>query len=210
LTFHPYSNMPGDLAVHSCTNAQVYDFSQGSSYYQTATSGNFLPPSAGGCVDVVNGTNAVCPTYATGVPTAPCQYQWYHVPFPLVHLASGGAPVGSRLVVDSTSFGAGFAGDPPCDTFNCGGGYHSYGIEVCDTDPTEPVKGCITTGNGGPAGIVGPWNNMDLRIIPPSNSTVNAVPLAQLDTQFAGRTITISIFDPGDSITSASADHFLT
>jgi hypothetical protein len=56
---------------------------------------------------------------------------------------------------------------------------------------------------------VGPWNNFDLRIIPPSGNTTNAVPLANIDSSFAGRTITISVFDVGDSIESASGNNYM-
>ncbi len=204
-TFRPYDAMPADLAAHGCSSSQVYDFSTGSHYPDLPIIPALAP---GGCVSIPNGTNAQCQVGSNGLPTAPCQYQWFEVanqstgqPIILDPLAY---PNGYRLVVEATSYGASI--DPgKCGLFTCGWGWHSYGVQIC-SDPTTggPVKGCTTGGR------VSPWNNFALRIIPSSSTTTNIIPIGTLDSSLAGRTISISIFDPGDSMQGNAGDAYAT
>jgi hypothetical protein len=103
-----------------------------------------------------------------------------------------------RLAVESTDYNP--WGDPSCGQFNCGWGVHSFGIKLCPAKWPDPKSVDSCWPSLPPTGTsVRPWNNMDVLLLFNNASLTNQVPLADLPASFAGRTITISVFNPGPS-----------
>ncbi len=100
-----------------------------------------------------------------------------------------------RLAVEATDYNP--WNDPTCGLFSCGWGMHAYGIKLCPAkyNQNNGIDNCVA-----PAGAtINPWNNMTLDLTFQSANFTNQIPLADLPAQFAGRTITVNVFDPGDS-----------
>jgi hypothetical protein len=97
-----------------------------------------------------------------------------------------------RLAVEATSFMPSGNPNPSCpQAFLCGWGKHSYALMVC--------TGGAPTSCTAPGDFISAWNNFDMYLNFPSAVKDLYVPVAYVDGAYAGRTITISLFDPGDS-----------
>lgn len=115
----------------------------------------------------------------------PCQMQW-------CPLATSLQPGTYRLAVEATSYK-----QQSGTTLLSGWGQHGYGVKVCSqtlttTNPGDAV-GCA------PGGTVSAWNDMDIIFSFPSSSSTNTVPMAEVPYTYAGRSITISLYDVCDS-----------
>ncbi|HKV83771.1 MAG TPA: pilus assembly protein TadG-related protein [Ktedonobacterales bacterium] len=127
-----------------------------------------------------------------------------------------------RLVIEATGLTAN--GDNYTSTVTDGWGSHSFALKLCDTaNPANPVN-CGNDGNGLGAGqyktvpnlAIFPWNNMDVVFQAalssrqpnqnyPQTSCVQSngiqyscVDLACIPSDYAGRSVTVSLFDVGD------------
>jgi hypothetical protein len=168
-TFHPMDEVSADLSAHGCSGA--YDMTQVSTY-----SANLLGKiiSFGqGCVSTPSSNGA---------------YTW-------TKLNADIDKVGLyRLAVEATPFVPTADPNPTCaDGFMCGWGRHSYAIAVC-SNGNAPAGGNCQSG-----GIISAWNNMNLYLNFPSAKKNIYIPIAYIPSSYAGRTVTISMFNPGDS-----------
>jgi Flp pilus assembly protein TadG len=100
-----------------------------------------------------------------------------------------------RLVVESTAYNP--WNDSKCGLFSCGWGMHAYGIKLCPAkyNQNSGIDNCVAPSDA----TVNPWNNMTIDLTFQNSSFTNQIPLADLPAAFAGRTITINVFDPGDT-----------
>lgn len=116
-----------------------------------------------------------------------------------------------RLAVEATAYDPFSATDGgACGLFNCGWGVHAYGIKLCPDKYAAPnnVDGCW--GSPPPAGTsIRPWNNVDVILLFNNANLTNQIPLADLPANFAGRTITVSVFNPGISHGHSGNIYFL-
>ncbi len=199
-TFAPFDMMPNDLKAHGCNGTGAYLNISAITQGQTSYSGQGVLQTVssyqGPCGNVSGSAGNTC-TYSSTTPT-PCAYQWYQA-------GSGLLPpttYGYRLTVETSNYittGNQGNADPngTCKGgafYACGWGHHAYGLLLCPPGVTPPSASCAGTGT------IGPWNNMNITLTFNSATSVNALPLASLDRSFAGRTVTFSIFDPGDSM----------
>lgn len=93
----------------------------------------------------------------------------------------------------------------------CGWGFHSYGVKLCPANTSENKAATCSLGplpNGQPAATLNPWTNMALSFDFQSNSSVNVIPIADIPPAFAGRTVTVSVFDPGDTSFGNAGDMY--
>ena len=139
-----------------------------------------------------------------------------------VNGTGGLAPGLYRLVIEATGLTA--TGQNYTSTSTDGWGSHSYAVKLCDTpNPSDPVN-CGNDGNGLGAGqyktvpnlAIFPWNNMDVvfqaalssrqpnqnypqtSCVQKSSIQYSCMDLACVPGDYAGRTITVSLFDVGD------------
>lgn len=202
-TYAPYDGEYVDLAAHGCNaGSQLYDpFWNGANTVNEYFNAGGIQPGQG------------CVTAATINSRQGCNPQdWCKLSVP------GGLAAGTyRLVVEATGLTA------KTSAYNStsldGWGSHDYALKVCTSNTiTSPVGNqCMTgAGNSSPATIAG-WNNDDVILQgtltnarPSANNpqtscvTSNWLPYACFDlacipSNYAGRSLTISIFDPGDA-----------
>lgn len=118
--------------------------------------------------------------------TAPTsQFGW-------TQLVTGLAVGQYRLEVEATSLTA------PTN-FALGWGEHNYGLKLCPAQTTSPAGVPSCDSNGAP-GQIGALNAADITLYFPQSSAVTGFPLAVIPTEYAGRTIQYSLFDPGDPV----------
>jgi Putative Flp pilus-assembly TadE/G-like len=186
VTYPPLDTIGLDLSRHGCATA--YDLSNWS-YYSTSPSS--VQPGSG-CIASSDPRN-----YA---------YQWEKVGT----LPSQGL---YRLAVEATPYVPPTGNpNPSCTSYwSCGWGRHTYSILVCPPGSTPPSGD--TCAGGGSGGAISAWNNIDIYLNFPSSTTtaVNdvSVPLAYITGDFAGRSITIGIYDPGDSHGTGDDSNFM-
>jgi hypothetical protein len=81
--------------------------------------------------------------------------------------------------------------DTGVNTTTLGWGSHEYSVMVCNSG-APPGSGCVADA----ATTVAAWNNMTVTFFAPGNTA--DFDLANIPAVYAGRTISIGIFDPGD------------
>jgi len=122
------------------------------------------------------------PQAQTCVAPPPSQFGW-------TELASN-LPVGQyRLEVEATGLTSSVLG----------WGQHGYGLRLCPSSAVvgADVSSCVSHGAPGDISALGA---ADLTLIFPTTPAVSAFPLAVIPTEYAGRTVQISLFDAGDPI----------
>jgi Flp pilus assembly protein TadG len=107
-----------------------------------------------------------------------------------------------RLAVEATSYFPNTE-NPACAAFTCGWGRHSYAIADC-SGVTPPVNGLCP----GP-GLISGWNNFDLYLNFPSANKNVYVPVVNIPSTYAGRTVIMQLFDPGDSHGNGDNAYFM-
>lgn len=209
-TYRPYDGEYYDLQVHGCDpNSQVYD-----PYWQQGnTLNSYYNPNH---VDMTAAPNG-CVTAATITQRQGCGPQaWCKLAVP------AGLSAGTyRLVVEATGL---MANTPAYQSTTLDGwGSHNYALKVCASNTiTSPVGNCGVTGTGAINVSIAAWNDDDINLqgrltsaapssSNPQNSCVTSAerPYACFDlvcipTVYAGRSLTVSIFDPGDSSNTGS------
>lgn len=95
-----------------------------------------------------------------------------------------------------------------CGAFTCGWGRHTYSVAFCAAGSTPKGSGggssCTKPANG----FVAPINDADLYLNFPSGTQNGAIPIANIPTTFAGRTITFSVFNAGYTRANAPNTYF--
>ncbi len=122
------------------------------------------------------------------VSTPQCQLSWCNI--------AQGLPAGTyRLAVEASTYS-----QQSGTTLLSGWGQHGYGIKVCSpaltTYTTGAAVGCA------PGGNIAAWNDMDINFAFPSANANNTLPLVEVPNTYAGRSVTISLFDLCDSVAS--------
>lgn len=210
-TYHPYDAVPADLTAHGCASGTVYD-----PLWNGADTTNWYHNRA--LLSTVQGKGCVAPPACS---LAVALSNWCKLG---VKLSGPGV---YRMVVEATELSATAlnALDPRgydySSTQTDGYGSHEYSIALCDTqNPTGPYgsQGCADGSSGGalPDVQVYGWNNMDiifeqqLSTATPNKSNpltscvtkatvrYTCVDLGCIPTEYAGRSVTVRIYDVGD------------
>ncbi len=212
-SYPPYDALPLDLTAHGCSlSNQVYD-----PYWNGSSTANlynlpFTPASGNGCFPLTKGSTATPGSpYEKNAPN-PCWQAWCPLP-----IGIGIAPGQYRLAIETTGLASQTAFYSSDST--SGYGSHSYALKVCPATSVSPI-GCPSGATAGNPGLqIAAWNNADMVFSssglsqnppnPNNPSTTCAataspgVPYSCLDlgciqTAYAGRTVNVSVFDPGD------------
>lgn len=209
-TYPPYDGEYNDLVAHGCdTGSQLYN-----PYWQGGNTLNtYYDPNG---ASLQGGSNECLPLPTIQQQQGCNPQSWCKLAVP------GGVSAGTyRLVVEATGL---FANTSAYQSTTLDGwGSHNYALKVCASNTiTSPVGNCGVIGQTSPNVSIAAWNNDDvilqgtLTSPAPSSSnpqtscvTSNTLPYACFDvacipTVYAGRTLTISIFDPGDSANSGN------
>ena len=173
-----------------------------------ATTNSYNPPVVAGSGCLTLSTSTPGTGYGTSAP-APCWQQW-------CALYTDLAPGTYRLVIEATGLLS--TTSAYTSTLTSGYGAHSYALKLCPSTSTTPIS-CPDEASGGNPGLeLSAWNNMDFYFSsqlsngPPNPSdpsttcTTQASPttgytcldLACIPTAYAGRTLSVQFFDPGD------------
>jgi Flp pilus assembly protein TadG len=229
-TFHPYDGTSHDVQAHCGVSGtqlnpelgyqniplQVYDpyysgFNTKNTYNEGIQFGQ-------GCVNPALSSDLLYP----GGNSPLCVLRWCKLSG-----TSGLAPGLYRLVIEATGLTA--TGDNYSSTITDGWGSHSFALKLCDTPNPLDAVGCGNDNGGLGAGqyktvpnlAIFPWNNMDVifqaslsnrtpnQNYPQSSCVQNStdqyacVDLACIPTDYAGRSVTIQLFDVGDGIPTA-------
>jgi hypothetical protein len=204
LTYPPYDDESADLTAHSCTSGQVYD-----PYWNGgATTNSYNPQIVAGSGCLTLSTSTPGTGYGSTAP-APCWKQWCAL-YPAL------APGTYRLVIEATGLLS--TTSAYTSTLTSGYGAHSYALKLCPSASTTPIS-CSDGATGGNPGLgLSAWNNMDFYFSsgltsgppnaadPSTTCTTQTSPttgytcldLACIPTSYAGRTLTVQFFDPGD------------
>ena len=211
-TYPPYDGYGRDLALHGCTAGSnpVYD-----PYWQdyrtggaTATSNSYHNPGgivAGqGCFDL--GTNTA-PSWDASAP-APCYLQWCTIATNLAPGTIASSSEATGLVTNTAEYHS---------TTTDGSGTHLYSVKICPTSGLSTPLSCGTGAAGSNpasrclAGTI--WRLRSLRrwatrrpipriqqpLVSRRQSTrYTCLDLGCIQTAYAGRTVNIRLFDPGD------------
>jgi len=105
---------------------------------------------------------------------------------------AGNLPVGQyRLEVEATGL----------TSSTLGWGQHGYGLRLCPSGTTvgANVSSCVSDPIN-PPGDISALSAADMALIFPTTPAVTAFPLAVIPTEYAGRTVQVSLFDAGDPI----------
>jgi Putative Flp pilus-assembly TadE/G-like len=84
----------------------------------------------------------------------------------------------------------------------CGWGFHSFGLRICPQNtPLSQVIGCSLPplSNGQAQATLNPWGNFAISFDFQANNSVQVIPIGDIGSTFAGRTVTVSVFSPGKS-----------
>lgn len=208
VTYPPYDDEPGDLSEHGCTAGQVYDpYWHGGSTHNSYNT-PFTAGDGQGCFNLTTGTPGTASPDETNAP-APCWQAWCQLYLSL--------PAGTyRLAIEATGLTS------HTSTYDSGltSGYgpHMYALKLCPDSATTPI-GCSDEATGNTPGLqLAAWNNMDVSFTsglttnapnpadPSTTCTTQASPttaytcldLVCLPTSYAGRTLSLQIYDPGD------------
>ena len=206
ITYPPYDDMPGDLSQHGCSSGQVYDPYWGGS----ATTNSYNPPldAPSGCFNLTTGNAGSPSPYELNAP-APCWQYWCALYTSL--------PAGTyRLAIEATGLTS--ATSFYSSGLTSGYGPHAYALKLCPDSANFPIS-CSDGATANSPGLqLAAWNNMDvyfqsgLTTNPPdpadpsTTCTTQANPgtpytcldVACLPTSYAGRTLSVQFFDPGD------------
>jgi hypothetical protein len=179
-TFPPMDQIKADLTIHGCaTNGSQAYDLTDHSSYTFKTTGQGYLP-------------------GNGCDPATTSYTW-------VALGTLPATDTYRLAVEATPF-APNGNNPSCAAFECGWGRHSYSIAVCSGGLSAPPVNGLCPG----ASLVSGWNNFDLYLNFPSATKHDIyVPIANIPATFAGRTVNMRLFDPGDSHGNGDNAYFM-
>ena len=206
---------PNPQAGYQSIPLQVYD-----PYYAGPTTKNTYNggvQAGQGCVNPALSNDSAYP----GGSSPLCVLRWCKLGVN-VGGTGGLAPGLYRLVIEATGLTA--TGANYTSTSTDGWGSHSFALKMCDTANPASAVNCGNDGNGLGAGqyktvpnlAIFPWNNMDVVFQAalssrqpnqnyPQTSCVQSsaiqytcVDLACVPTDYAGRTITVQLFDVGD------------
>jgi Putative Flp pilus-assembly TadE/G-like len=125
------------------------------------------------------------------VPGTGCQSSSYAYTWQQIGTITPGSTY--RLAVEATGFDPKNGKNASCADPVCGWGRHGYALAVC-SNGTTPMTGCTTR-----KAAIAPWNNMDIYMNFPSAINDIHIPLAYIPASFAGKTLTISLFNPETS-----------
>jgi Flp pilus assembly protein TadG len=184
-TFAPMDQIKADLTIHGCaTNgSQSYDLSDHSIYTFKVTGQGYVP--GNGCE--TTGSWGAAP------------YTW--VPIGTLPLTT--AVDTYRLAVEATPYTPN-GNNATCVAYTCGWGRHTYAIAIC-SGVAPPVNGLCP----GSSQISG-WNNFDLYLNFPSATKNNIyVPVANIPSTYAGRTVNLRLFNPGPSHGNGDDAYFM-
>lgn len=92
-----------------------------------------------------------------------------------------------------------------CGAFTCGWGRHTFTVAICASGTTPSGSTCTSPGSGA---FVSPINDADLYLNFPSGTQNGAIPIAYIPSDYAGRTITFSVFNPGYTRANAPNTYF--
>jgi hypothetical protein len=199
--YPPYDAVSSDVSLHCGSGYPgVYDPYWGGS----TTQNSYNPPvvSGSGCIPL---TFSPLTVHSGSVP-APCWQQWCPV---FANLSPGSY----RLAVEDT----GLPSQTANYTSNLQSGYggHEYALKVCPAADSSPIS-CADGAN--PGIQLSAWNNMDvyfsanLGTLPPNPADPSTTCITQttpgtnytcldlvcIPTAYAGRSLTVQFFDPGD------------
>jgi hypothetical protein len=202
--YPPYDAISADVFQHC-------GVSSGQVYYPlwngTTTQNSYnVGVASGGCIPLDTNT----PGTGYGGSNSPCWQQWCSI---FANLLQPGGTY--RLAIEATGL-VSQGGTHYTSNLQSGYGTHSYAIKVCPGSPVNPY-GCTDGGN--PGIQLSAWNNMDMYIstnvgtaLPnpadPSTTCVTQSPpgiaytcldLVCIPTAYAGRSLTVQFFNPGDS-----------
>ncbi|HEV2235170.1 MAG TPA: pilus assembly protein TadG-related protein [Ktedonobacterales bacterium] len=181
-TFAPMDQIKADLTIHGCaTNgSQSYDLSDHSIYTFKVTGQGYVP--GNGCE--TSGSYGAVPYTWTAIGTLPATDTY-------------------RLAVEATSY-APNGNNATCAAFTCGWGRHTYAIADC-AGVAPPVNG-LCPGSG----LISGWNNFDLYLNFPSATKNNIyVPIADIPSTYAGRTVNLRLFNPGPTHGNGDDAYFM-
>ena len=232
-TYHPYDGTSHDVSAHCGVSGtqlnpqlgyqniplKVYDpYYSGGNTHNTYNEGIV---SGAGCVDPSQANDSAYP----GGNSPLCVLRWCKLSG-----ATGLAPGLYRLVIEATGLTSN--GDNYSSTSIDGWGSHSFALKMCDTPNPATAVNCGNDNGGLGAGqyktvpnlAIFPWNNMDVVFQAalssasanqnyPQTSCVQSntdqyacVDLACIPTDYAGRSVTIQLFDVGDGYPTASGN----
>jgi hypothetical protein len=204
LVYPPYDAVSADLGLNGCGAGQVYyPYWNGS-----ATQNSYNPPvvPGAGCINLSTATPGT--GYGVNDP-APCWQQW-------CALFNNLAPGTYRLAIEATGLPSHTANYT--STLQSGYGGHEYALKVCPATAITAIS-CSDAATGGNPGIqLSSWNNMsvyfsaNLGTLPPNpldpsttcitqatpGTNYTCLDLVCIPTAYAGRSLTVQFFDPGD------------
>lgn len=233
-TYHPYDGTSHDVSAHCGVSGtqvnpqagyqniplQVYDpFYEGASTKNTYNGGI---QAGQGCLNPAVSNDI---GYPGGKNPPVCVLRWCEL-----SPTTGLAPGLYRLVIEAT--GLTTSGTNYSSTAIDGWGSHSFALKMCDTPNPVSAVNCGNDNGGLGAGqyktvpnlAIFPWNNMDVIFQAalssasanqnyPQSSCVQSntlqyacVDLACIPTDYAGRSITIGLFDVGDGYATGSGN----
>jgi hypothetical protein len=207
ITYPPYDDESNDLSAHGCPGGDVYDpYWRGSN-----TPNSYNPPfsAAGdGCFPLATGVPGTASPFEMNAPM-PCWHAWCELYTSL--------PAGTyRLAIEATGLDSHTSGYT--SGLTSGYGPHMYALKLCPDTATTPI-GCSDEATSNAAGLqLAAWNNMDVYFTsglstggpnptdPSTTCTTQATPatpytcldLVCIPTSYAGRTLSLQIYDPGD------------
>jgi hypothetical protein len=205
LTYPPYDAESGDVTLHCGSGFQGVYYP----YWNAgATTNSYNPPVVAGSGCLTLSTSAPGTGYGASAPV-PCWQQW-------CALYTDLAPGTYRLVIEATGLVS--STSAYTSTLMSGYGAHSYALKICPTTSTTPIS-CPSGASGGNPGLeLAAWNYMDFYFSsqlgtgppnandPSTTCMTQATPatgytcldLACIPTSYAGRTLSVQFFDPGD------------
>jgi Putative Flp pilus-assembly TadE/G-like len=225
-TYPPYDAEPGDLSAHGCSGStQVYDpYWEGGA---TPNSYNIGIDGSNGCFALTTGSAGTASPYEQNAP-APCWQAWCPIfvslPAGTYRLAIEGTGLTSSGGIGTTTYTSGLTS---------GYGPHMYALKLCPESslagPNPTPISCSDDATSNPPGLqLAAWNNMDVyfqsglslnqpNAADPSTTCVpsgaiigtayTCLDLACIPTSYAGRTLSVQIYDPGDG--SNNSDIFV-
>jgi hypothetical protein len=205
LTYPPYDAESADVTLHCGSGFQgvYYPYWNGG-----ATANDYNPPVVAGSGCLTLSTSAPGTGYGANTP-APCWQQW-------CALYASLTPGTYRFVIEATGLIS--STSAYTSTLTSGNGAHIYALKVCPSTSATPIS-CPGGASGGNPGLaLAAWNNMDFYFSsqltkgppnandPSTTCTTQAAPatgytcldLACIPTSYAGRTLSVQFFDPGD------------
>jgi hypothetical protein len=202
LVYPPYDGISADVSAHGCSSGtQVYD----PLWNGGGSQNSYSPPIVSGAGCLTLSTTTPGTGYSANDP-APCWRQWCAI---FANLSPGTY----RLAIEAT----GLVSHTSTYSSNLQSGYggHVYALKVCPASAVSP----ISCSDGGNPGIqLSSWNNMavyfsaNVGTLPPNPADPSTTCITQatpgtaytcldlvcIPTAYAGRSLTVQFFDPGD------------